>query len=175
MDHSRLSLYYLVRLPVSKASPVTIDLPVPILGHNFLNLNDSRLLVGSVSNFIYEKKNKKSFLFESHLMKSKTLVSSSIQWDFCSFLSRERNADGIHQPWHNAIFVNEMNSDNFCQWNQFQWIVNESMISMYLRVTTEAGALFLLGWEGIILIFSPATSRIKAPTMLINMSNKNYF
>ena len=77
-------------------------------------------------------------------MKSKTLVSSSIQWDFCSFLSRERNADGIHQPWHNAIFVNEMNSDNFCQWNQFQWIVNESMISMYLMVTTEAGALFLL-------------------------------
>ena len=38
MDHSRLFLYYLVRLPVSKASAVTIDLPVPILGHNFLNL-----------------------------------------------------------------------------------------------------------------------------------------
>ena len=29
------------------------------LGHNFLNLNDSRLLVGSVSNFIYEKKKQK--------------------------------------------------------------------------------------------------------------------
>ena len=65
MDHSRLFLYYLVRLPVSKASAVTIDLPVPILGHNFLNLNDSRLLVGSVSNFIYEKKTKKSF-YSSH-------------------------------------------------------------------------------------------------------------
>ena len=90
-------------------------------------------------------------------MKSKTLVSSSIQWDFCSFLSRERNADGIHQPWHNAIFVNEMNSDNFCQWNQFQWIVNESMISMYLMVTTEAGALFFL-------ILTPDMSKIKAPT-----------
>ena len=130
MDHSRLSLYYLVRLPVSKASPVTIDLPVPIRGHNFLNLNDSRLLVGSVSNFIYEKKNKKSFLFESHLMKSKTLVSSSIQWDFCSFLSRERNADGIHHFWHNAIFVNELNSDNFVNGISFIEFVNESMISM---------------------------------------------
>ena len=97
-------------------------------------------------------------------MKSKTLVSSSIQWDFCSFLSRERNADGIHQPWHNAIFVNEMNSDNFCQWNQFQWIVNESMISMYLMVTTEAGALFLLGKDSRILNLTPDMSKIQAPT-----------
>jgi len=45
-------------------------------------------------------------------MKSKTLVSSSIQWDFCSFLSRERNADGIYHFWQSSIFVNEL-SDNF--------------------------------------------------------------
>ena len=63
-------------------------------------------------------------------MKSKTLVSSSIQWDFCSFLSRERNADGIHHFWHNAIFVNELNSDNFVNGISFNEFVNESMISM---------------------------------------------
>ena len=63
-------------------------------------------------------------------MKSKTLVSSSIQWDFCSFLSRERNADGIHHFWHNAIFVNELNSDNIVNEISFNDFVNESMISM---------------------------------------------
>ena len=77
-------------------------------GHNFLDLNNSRLLVGSVSNFIFHKGKQKRLLFKSHLMKSKTLVSSSIQRDFCSFLSRERNADGIHQLWHNANYVNEL-------------------------------------------------------------------
>ena len=41
-----------------------MDLPViSIDGHNFLNQNDSRLLVGSVSNFSFHKiENKKAFI-----------------------------------------------------------------------------------------------------------------
>ena len=94
---------------IMKRLPVTIDLPViSMSGHNFLDLNNSRLLVGSVSNFIFHKGKQKRLLFKSHLVKSNTLVSSSIQRDFCSFLSRERNADGIHQLWHNAIYANEL-------------------------------------------------------------------
>ena len=36
------------------------------LGHNFLNLNDSRLLVGSVSNFIFHKRKTKKAFYSSH-------------------------------------------------------------------------------------------------------------
>ena len=132
IDHSRLCLYYLVRLPVSKASPVTIDLPVPILGHNFLNLNDSRLLVGSVSNFIYEKKTKKAFYSShtwwnlklwSHRQFNETFVHSCLASGMLTESTNPGIMPFLSMKWTLTIFVNEIsfNELSMNQWFRCIW------------------------------------------------------
>ena len=46
------------------------------------------------------------------------------------------------------------------------------MISMYLMVTTEAGALFLVGKDSRILILTPDMSKIQAPASVHYVDSK---
>ena len=130
------------------------------LGHNFLNLNDSRLLVGSVSNFIFHKRKTEKAFYSSHtwwnlkLWSHRQFNETFVHSCLASGMLTESTTFGImpflSMNWTLTILsmksvsmILSMNQwfrwlwpvtffqctlRKFCQWNQFQWIVNESMI-----------------------------------------------